>query len=252
LINLIFIWFIVAYLRQQIECFPQILEGIGVLMQRVLLSLHLVAFLALLNGHNAEASSSESLLEDFQFLSKKSFSSTLNIGLYFQEPTTLNITLEGNPQEIHDGNLPYFTRTFGGDEAFLGELFGNFMLQITRGEHTQVLETFIQAKAAEGALNSEGDDAEEGETKISIDAGDIISFVLKTNFKFERLYASGGKRGTIKMTLQNQADTKPNSNWIAYPHPCFEAKQVGLQVLRTLFQKAHEVDSTEKSSHYFL
>jgi len=35
LINLIFIWFIVAYLRQQIECFPQILEGIGVLMQRV-------------------------------------------------------------------------------------------------------------------------------------------------------------------------------------------------------------------------
>ena len=91
-------------------------------------------------------------LEDFQFLSKKSFSSTLNIGLYFQEPTTLNITLEGNPQEIHDGNLPYFTRTFGGDEAFLGELFGNFMLQITRGEHTQVLETFIQAKAAEGAI----------------------------------------------------------------------------------------------------
>ena len=79
----------------------------------------------------------------------------------------------------------------------MGELFGNFMLQITRGEHTQVLETFIQAKAAEGALNSEGDDAEEGETKISIDADDIISFVLKTNFKFERLYASGGALGAF-------------------------------------------------------
>ncbi|HBN23122.1 MAG TPA: hypothetical protein DD412_07780 [Holosporales bacterium] len=219
-------------------------------MKKTLLSLRLVAFLALLIGSNSWASAPEHLLEEFQTLSKKNFSSSLNIGLYFQEPTTLTITLEGDPAEKHDRNLPYFSSTFGADEAILTDLFGAFMLQITQGSGKHILESIIREKAAESLLELGGE--EENIDKIFIDADDIISFVLKTNFKFERFYASGQNQGIIKVTMQNHPQNKPSQNWIAYPHPFFEAKHVGLQVLRTLFQKAHEVDSKEKTSHYFL
>ncbi len=226
-------------------------------MKKTLLSLHLVAFMALLASSNSWASTSEHLLDDFQTLSTKNFSSSLKLGLYFQEATTLEITLKGNPAAKHDGNLPYFSSTFNADEAILTDLFGAFMVQVTRGENTHILESIVQEKAAAGLIemgDEEEDAGEGGEEKsgrITIDSSDIISFFLKSDFKFERLYATGGKQGTIKVTMQNQAKTKPNPNWISYPHPFFEAKDIGLQVLRTLFQKAYEIDSKEKTSHYF-
>ncbi len=213
-------------------------------------NLKLFAFLALLIGSNSGAEASEHLLEEFQLLSTKRFSESLDIGLYFQKPTTLTITLEGNPAEKHDGNLPFFSRTFNADDAILTDLFGAFMVQVTRGEQTHIIEAILQEKETQGFIGSETE-GEKGR-EIALDASDIISFVLKTDFKFERLYALGNRQGTVKITLQNHADEKPSPHWMAYPHPFFEAKDVGLQVLRTLFQKAYEVDSKEKVSHYFL
>ncbi|NCP62469.1 MAG: hypothetical protein GW748_04075 [Alphaproteobacteria bacterium] len=219
-------------------------------MIKVRSNLNLFAFLALLIGSNPQAEASGHLLEEFQILSTKNFSGSLNIGLYFQKPTTLKITLEGNPVEKHDGNLPFFSSTFNADDAILTDLFGAFMVQVTRGEQTHIIEAILQEKATQGLISSDIEGKDTG--KIAIDTSDIINFVLKTDFKFERLYALGDRQGTVKITLQNKPDEKPNPHWMAYPHPFFEAKEVGLQVLRTLFQKAYEVDSKEKVSHYFL
>ncbi len=215
-------------------------------MKKSILGLGIIALLATFQGSNLWASASENLLEKFQYISKKSFSTTLNMGLYFQEATTLQITLVSDPTEKHDGHLPYFTSSFGEQEAILSDLFGAFMLQVTRGDQKHILNSILEEKAIQGILHVGTDGI------ATVDNNEIMSFVLKTDFRFERLYASGSEQGTLKIIFQNQPDMEPRPHWLAYPHPIFSAQNVGLQVLRTLLQKAQEEDEKKKVSDYFM
>ena len=201
------------------------------------------AIMTLFNSPQSHASNkAPDPLDDFSYLSQHAFSVSVNMGVYLDEPMTLKVSLENSPDAAHNGNLRSLSSSFSGSEEFLATLFGDFIFQVTMGKGQGLAAALLTAKAKVGEEVEVGDSG-----KPALDMGEMMAFALKTGYGFERFYSSGGERGIVRLSLQAdlEVDGPPNENWISFPHPILEAGSVGLQVLRTLLAKAHDVSGKE-------
>ncbi len=69
-------------------------------------------------------------LDDFARISRHAFSATVNVGLYFDKPSTLTVSLSNDPDADHDGSLRSLKTSFSGSKELLSTLVGDFIFQI--------------------------------------------------------------------------------------------------------------------------
>ena len=217
-------------------------------MKKSMNRLALIALLAFFNAAQSLASSKAAdPLEDFAYISRNAFSVSVNVGLYFDKPSTLTVSLDNDPAAQHDGNLRSLSSSFGSSEELLTTLFGDFMFQVLSGKDSDLIPALLAAKEAAGEkieLSESG--------KPAIDMSDIIGFALKSSFEFERLYSTGGRQGVVKLSLIAHPNIVPDQNWVSFPHPILEAGAVGMHVIRSLMAQAHNVSEGQATMGMFL
>ncbi len=203
------------------------------------------AILAIFITTNSVASKTSDPLEDFSYFSKHKFSVSVNVGLYFDDPATLTVSLENDPTQKQDGSLPYFAGSFEGSEDFLENLFNSFMFQITHGKDKATLPEVLESKEKEGSLQL----SEEG--KPILNTTEIYAFLIRKAYHFERFYATGHNQGRVKLSLTAHPDREPSEHWTFFS-PHLDGKNVGLQVLRTLMCQAHDSHSETSRARGYL